>query len=240
MNVEKESKIWSSDELQKNIRRNQNYMQEAAKVGVSIKNDDIKGVYPEMIAAINTFEDGDEVSAGEHLIKARLELTNACHEFKELGYLKRIKLSYYHLKIHGFFTILPSVILMPLFFCLIYFNFEKFPDIIEISSKVSVPLWALWLAGIGSTLQILIGISRDLKEWGIVHTYKRMWYWLLPIISLGFGFVAYLIVICGLWTFGTDIANVKNPDLLPMLICFLAGYATDWFMGKLEKLTKSL
>ena len=107
-------------------------------------------------------------------------------------------------------------------------------NIADHTSQSKVPVWSLLIAGMGSTTQILIGIASDFRNVGIVRKYKRAWYMILPFIGLAFGFVMYLTVNSGLMAINPSSSD--SGRYLLMLLCFMAGYATDWFRIKLVNL----
>jgi hypothetical protein len=123
---------------------------------------------------------------------------------------------------------------------------------------LGVPLWASLIAVAGTSVQILIGVANDYKDDGMITDYKRLWYIVLPFISFVFGFIAFLLTNAGLIsiTFGqissNQSANIStlsglssnlaggssiSPPAIFIIICFLAGYATNWFMELLLKYT---
>jgi hypothetical protein len=120
-----------------------------------------------------------------------------------------------------------------------------------------VPLWAVWAAGLGASAQILVGVVNDYKKDCLITDYKRTWYIVIIFVSLAFGFLAFLLIQAGLITVsqGQFMINPTNATALsspvpnaastlssgtvalPLIVCFLAGYATEWFMGIIGKLT---
>jgi hypothetical protein len=67
---------------------------------------------------------------------------------------------------------------------------------------VSVPLWAALFGGLGACVQILIGLVADIRADGVVSEYKRIWYMILPIVALIFGYLAYVFADLGVLTLG--------------------------------------
>ena len=231
----KKSRIWESEAIKRSIKITEGHTREARRAGV-----DVSKAEQEIEGAIGLFdEQEDEIEAGKKEREARRELDNIVNAQKRkkfpigwpttkyLGCIRRF---------YGIYSFLPSLILMPLFFILLY----RFPNLSFNLGDISIYLWSLWIAGIGSAIQVLVGVSSDLKEKGMVCKYERIWYLLLPIISLGFGFAAYLIIGCGLGTFGGDVTAMEKHSLFPMLICFLVGYSTDWFREKLTSIMETL
>lgn len=60
-----------------------------------------------------------------------------------------------------------------------------------------VPLWAAIIAGLGASIQIMVGTVNDIKKIGVVQEYKRLWYTALPLIATIFGFIAYILTDLG-------------------------------------------
>ena len=128
-----------------------------------------------------------------------------------------------------------------------------------------VPFWAIWVASLGASTQILVGVAMDYKKDGIISDYRRTWYTVIIFVSLAFGFIAFLFLQTGLLTMSqgqfvinptnvtsqtptnltatptpTSVVSASTGSLaLPVLICFLAGYATEWFITLIGKLTSS-
>jgi hypothetical protein len=197
--MQEKSRLWKSEQIKKMIIITQNRILEAEKEAIDINKASDKIRY-----ARGKFENNNEKNALEDLFNARSELTEAIKNSD-----KRKRWEYYS-RIYGIHSLLVPVILMPTFFFLLWYCGDK--PLVTLSN-ISVPFWSLWIAGIGSIAQILIGVATDLKESGVVYKYNRVWYYVLPLISLCFGFAAYLIVICGLWTFGSQISNSVEPSI---------------------------
>lgn len=230
----KKSRIWESEAIKRSIKITEGRAREARRAGVdvSVAEEKIEG-------AIRLFdEQEDEIEAGKEERKARRELDNIVNAQKREKFPRWFSIKYLGCirRFYGIYSFSPSLILMPVFFILLY----HFPNLSFNLGDIRIYLWSLWIAGIGSAIQVLVGVSSDLKEKGMVCKYERIWYLLLPIISLGFGFAAYLIIGCGLWTFGGDVTAMEKHSLFPMLICFLVGYSTDWFREKLTSIMETL
>lgn len=226
------SKILESVDIKNLIIKAKSQIAIARRAGAK----DIEKAEKEIDDAIKNFESGEEISAMEketiavrYLVDAVINLKRESKWRYYTGYMGNLL---------GFWSFSHTFILLPIFFILFFF-FPTFS--FQASGDVHIPLWSLWIAGIGSTTQVFVGVVSDLKKWGSISKYKQTWYWLVPFISLGFGFAAYLIIICGLWTFGSQIptAAEQHPHL-PMLICFLVGYSSDWFREKISSIMEIL
>jgi hypothetical protein len=130
-----------------------------------------------------------------------------------------------------------------------------------------VPMWAAWAAVLGASVQIFVGVVDDYRDDGIISKYKRLWYLVVLFVSFAFGLLAFLMVQAGFFnisggsivlnqalnqTISTSIPQVGTNQTvtqattqsvtasslaIPFILCFLAGYATDWFMATLGKIT---
>jgi len=104
---------------------------------------------------------------------------------------------------------------------------------------IGVPAWAALVAGIGACVQIFVNVVADIKDDGIVTGDRRDWYTVLPFVSLIFGVIAYMLVQVGALSFSST-ANLNtasgNQTFVLFVFAFLAGYSTDWFMGRLADL----
>ena len=71
----------------------------------------------------------------------------------------------------------------------------------------------------------------------MVVRYKRIWYTTIPLLSMIFGYMAYLLFSSGLIAF-----NVKSDDTVfsTMLVCFLTGFMTNWLINRLSSLSDNM
>jgi hypothetical protein len=77
----------------------------------------------------------------------------------------------------------------------------------------------------------------DLRKEGAVIRYKRVWYTAIPLLSLIFGYMAYLLFSSGLVAFNV---NSQSKIFSSMFVCFLTGFSTNWLIDKLSKISKNL
>ena len=130
-------------------------------------------------------------------------------------------LSYFS-KLYGFYAIAFGIVSTALFDFLLF----SYPN----ESALGVPLWSAFFAGMGSSIQILIGVLRDLLDDGLVTGYRRPWYIVLPFLAAIFGYVAYLLLSSSTFTF--DICSQKGSIAL---ICFAIGFTTNWIVRELSR-----
>ena len=229
MGEREEKEIWTEHDIRVAISRTQNHMQQAKKAGANIQ-----GVHSKISGGLHALDDNNKSLARDNLIEANLNLTDVINT---LGWWKK-NFSYIAM-IYAVPSILYAIFLMMVFICLLWYFQDK--ALITISTPqvtTTVPIWSLLVAGFGSTVQILFGICSDLRGSGVIRIYKRSWFWSLPFISLGLGFAMYLTLQCGLLSLNSTIDT--STKHLPMLLCFIAGYATDWMRVKLSKVMESL
>jgi hypothetical protein len=112
---------------------------------------------------------------------------------------------------------------------------------------LGVPLWAGLFAGVGACIQIIMTLVGDIKEDGVVSEHRQLWFAALPLVALVFGYLAYILIDLGVMTLAgpqsSSTATGGTQSLQSagigskILICFLAGYATDDFIKKLTSTT---
>lgn len=124
-------------------------------------------------------------------------------------------------KYYGIYSIIYGLLSAILFAVFIY-NYGN----IKIQN---LPLWSAFYAGLGSSVLILCGASKELRRNGYITTYKRGWYIPLPAISLIFGLVVYILFNIGLIEKGAD--SVERVSLT-ILICFLTGFVVSWLIDR--------
>jgi hypothetical protein len=127
----------------------------------------------------------------------------------------------YFSKLYGFYAMAFGIVSTALFDILL----SSYPN----ESALGVPLWSVFFAGMGSSIQILIGVLRDILDDGLVTRYRRPWYVVLPLLAAIFGYVAYLLLSSSIFTF--DILSQKGYIAL---ICFAIGFTTNWIVRELS------
>jgi hypothetical protein len=244
-----EDLVWKKEELQKQIRSLEHKIFIAQKQGG--EDEKITDVLVHLKSAIQNIWDKKYTDAEKNVIDVKNEKNKIIHN---LGQFRQIT---YFVSSWGLVPILTAIIAIILSFILmgytvniLYIFSVTIPkDILGI-----VPLWAPLTAVIGASIQILVGVINDYKENSVISQYKRLWYFVLPVVGFVFGFIAFLLIQGGLININlgqVSLDQTKNISELPaslrgelpirptafsIIICFLAGYATDWFMGLLGKL----
>ena len=97
-----------------------------------------------------------------------------------------------------------------------------------------------------------MNLVADIRDDGVVSEHRQLWFAALPLIALVFGYLAYILIDLGITTLAgpqaslntTALAATQPPLSVGMgpkiLICFLAGYATDDFIKKLASTTTKI
>jgi hypothetical protein len=87
-------------------------------------------------------------------------------------------------------------------------------------------------------VQIFVSVVSDIQNQGYSDEYRRMWYWVVPLVGVIFGFLAYLLFAVGQLSLGQSPSTTTSasPLFFPIIWCFLAGYSTDWLKSKLDQL----
>lgn len=236
-----EKLVWTKKELKWQIRSLENQIFAAQK-----QHGDIKEVLVILKSAIQNFSEDKFTDAEKYVIDVKEKLVEIIHSLN--GWMSWRKYAYFA-SVWGLSPIVTAILSMSISFILIH----SLPSGSILG--LGVPLWGPFVAVIGSSVQILIGVVKDYKDDGMISQYKRLWYLVIPFASFAFGFIAILLIQVGLIniTLGqaslNQTVNISNltqiakgeqpiePTAYPIIICFLAGYATDWFIGLLGKLT---
>jgi hypothetical protein len=251
-NRDETKSVWTKDEIEQQIRRIDHELSVAVKQRASETN--AKAVEEQLDSAIDSYSLDKLVTTEETLIEAKgrlIELVNGLNPWRRFAWfvsiwgtapiscgIAGVILSSYFLSRSGTYAIMGVV-----------------------------PIWACLVAVMGASVQILVGVVKDYKTDHMITDYKRLWYFVIIPVSFAFGFVAFLLIQAGLITVsqGTFVINPINETVVstvtnqtasggavtqittsttyglafPMILCFLAGYATDWFMGLLGKITST-
>jgi hypothetical protein len=221
------SVVLSSD-LQGDLQRLNRTLQAAHRSSIEIKNS-----YDFYILAFKEFSKDNTTDAFLYYDRSRYELTNAVNEAKINLRGLRIHSSRtisFFFKLYGLYSVIFGMLATLLFGFLIY----RYSSV----SVLDVPLWASFFAGLGSSAQILTGVVDDLRKEGMVVRYKRIWYISLPLLSLIFGYMAYLLFSSGLVVFNV---NSQSRVFSTMFVCsFMTGFSTNWLIDKLSNLSRNL
>ncbi|MCQ8902763.1 MAG: hypothetical protein NQU42_01505 [Methanothrix sp.] len=217
----------SPEDLGLALRRLRRMLQAAHRSSIDVKNS-----YDFYVLAFKELSKNNYADAFLYYDRAKYELTSAINEAKHNIRGLRIHSSRtvsFFFKLYGLYAVLYGVLSAVLFGALIY----GYSDI----RILGVPLWSSFFAGLGSSAQILTGVVDDLQREGMVVRYKRIWYTTIPLLSMIFGYMAYLLFSSGLIAF-----NVKSDDTVfsTMLVCFLTGFMTNWLINRLSNLSENM
>jgi hypothetical protein len=214
-------------ELKRDLRRLNYMLQAAHRSSINIKN-----AYDFYTLAWKEFNKENLTDAFLYYDRSEYELTSSINDAKlDLGRMKlhSLKTISYFFKLYGLYAVLFGILSALLFSFLIY----RYAEI----SILNVPLWASFFAGLGSSAQILTAAVDDLRRDGMATRYKRVWYMAIPLLSIIFGYMAYLRFNSGLLAFNI---SSESRTFSTMLICFLAGFLTSWMIDRLSQLSRKM
>ncbi|MFB3765877.1 MAG: hypothetical protein ACE14P_11620 [Methanotrichaceae archaeon] len=216
-----------SNTLEKDLERLNRMLQAAHRSSI-----DIKSAYDFYILALKEFDKANLTDAFLYYDRSKYELTSAINDAKlDVRGLRfhSLRTIAYFFKIYGLYALIFGMLAILIFSYLIY----SYANV----TVLSVPLWAPFFAGLGSSAQILSGVIDDLRREKTIVRYKRAWYTAIPLLSLIFGYIAYLIFSSGLLAFNI---NSENKDFSLMFICFLSGFITNWLINRLSHISRNL
>lgn len=225
MELKDNSKVFQQYDLERNLQKLLIRIQAAHRSSIEVKKS-----YDLYTLAFKDLVRGNEIEAFMQYDHSAFELTSALNDAKHNIHGLRIHSSRtisFFFKLYGLYAVLYGVIASIVFASMIYY----YPSF----RILDVPLWSCSFAGLGSSAQILSGVIDDLRRDGLVTRYKRLWYMVLPLLGMIFGYMAYLLFSSGLIAFN---ANSQSSVSSTMLVCFLAGFATNWFISKLSGLSR--
>ncbi len=217
----------SSADLDADLQRLNHMLQAAHRSSIDIKN-----AYDFYTLAWKEFNKENFTDAYLYCDRSKYELTSSINDAKlNLRGLRfhSLRTISYFFKLYGLYAVLFGVITILLFSYLIY----GYADV----SILDVPLWSAFFAGLGASAQILTGVVDDLRREGMVTRYKRIWYMAIPLLSLIFGYMAYLLFNSGLVAFNV---NSQSRTFSTMFLCFFTGFLTSWMINRLSQLSRDL
>ncbi len=193
---------------------------------------DIKSSYDFYILALKEFDKANLTDAYLYYDRSKYELTTAINDAKiDLRGLRfqSLRTISFFFKLYGLYALVFGMLAILLFSYLIHLYAD--------ATILAVPLWAPFFAGLGSSAQILSGVIDDLRREKTVVRYKRVWYVSVPLLSLIFGYIAYLLFSSGIIAFNV---NSENKTFSLMFICFLTGFITNWLINRLSHISRNL
>lgn len=193
---------------------------------------DIKDSYDFYVLALKEFNKENLSDSFLYCDRAKYELTCAINEAKikiKGSRFHSLRTISYFFKLYGLYAIIFAMLAVLFFSLLIY----KYPEV----TVLGVPLWSSFFAGLGASAQILTGVADDLRRYGLASRYKRLWYMAIPLLSMVFGYMAYLVFSSGLIAFND---NSERRAFTIMFICFLTGFLTKWLINRLSRMSRDL
>jgi hypothetical protein len=217
----------SPSDLERDLYRLNHMLEAAHRSSIEIRSS-----YDFYVLAIKELNKGNMSDAFLYYDRCKYELTSAINDSK-LN-IKGLRLHSprtvsYFFKLYGLYAVAFGVA-SAFLFCYLIYNYSN-------ATILEVPLWSSFFAGLGASAQILTGMVDDLRRDGLVTRYKRVWYMAIPLLSMIFGYMAYLLFSSGLIAF-----NVDSPSrtFSTMFICFLAGFLTSWMITRLSELSRDM
>ena len=217
----------SCDEVEADLKKLDHMLHAAHR-----SNIDIKESYDFYVLALKEFNKENLADSYLYYDRARYELTSSINEakFKVKGSkFHSLRTLSYFFKLYGLYAVIFGTLSIFLFSYLIY----RYAEL----SVLEVPLWSAFFAGLGSSAQILTGVADDLRRDGLATRYKRLWYMAIPLLSMVFGYMAYLLFSSGLIAFN---ANSQSRAFSTMFVCFLTGFLTNWLINRLSRMSRDL
>lgn len=217
----------SCAEVEADLKKLDRMLQAAHRSSIDIKNS-----HDFYVLALKEFNKENLADSYIYYDRAKYELTSAINEakFKIKGSsFHSLRTLSYFFKLYGLYAVIFGT-LSTLFFSYLIYRYAEV-------SILEVPLWAAFFAGLGSSAQILTGVADDLRRDGLATRYKRLWYMAIPLLSMIFGYMAYLLFSSGLMAFN---ANSQTRTFSIMFVCFLTGFLTNWLINRLSQISRDL
>jgi hypothetical protein len=221
MNQNGPLQINSIKTLENNIRRLSYNLRAAQNSSI-----DIKDSYDFYTLALKELYKSNEQDAFLYYDRANYELINAINKAKwdinghKINSFRTIS---FYFKICGLYSIIYSILSTIIFAYFIY----SYGNI----RIQNVPLWSAFYSGLGAYSFILGETIKELYSEGIITTSRPGWFITIPILCMVSGYMAYLIFNNGLIVNG---AESLDRVTMTVLICFLAGSISSWYLLKMR------
>ena len=208
-----------AEQLQADLKRLNRMLQAAHRSSI-----DIKESYDFYILALKEFNKENIEESDIYYDRAMYELTSAINaakiKIKGAIFHSPRTLSYF-VNLYGLYAVLFASFAIFFFSFLIY----RYSDV----RLMGVPLWSSFFAGLGSSSQILADVANCLYRYDLASRYRRFWYMALPLLSMIFGYMAYLVFSSSFIALND---NPQGRDFSIIFICFLTGFLTKWLIGR--------
>lgn len=198
----------STSELDEELKLRMKAEERSTKLGSLLEIAESRGIYAVCArdnytkSVDSLYKNKDPIESMKNANEGMLQLTKALNEYKYkfFGIPKWTFLSFVIAK-YGLSSMFYGMMAAIVFGYLLIFNNAN-------NIVMNVPIWAALIAGLGASAQIMVGTVADIKDTGIVHEYKRLWYTSLPFLAAIFGFIAYILTDLGTVT----VAGSGNPS----------------------------
>lgn len=215
------------------IRKMAVVLDEAQKSGVG--EDELDPARARLIQSIDDCDQSRYDEVYKATIQTRADIAEILRKKREVRW--RFQIALYGLRpiAYGMFWLILSGWL------LVSWPASDLQALLHPSTVFGIPYWPMLVASLGASIQILVSVAGDVQGEGYVQDNRQDWYLILPFVSFVFGFLAYILYQTGLISLGvTSTAPAAEAQaLLPVIVCFLSGYATNWFIKQLDKLASS-
>jgi hypothetical protein len=225
--------VWTEDEAKAAIRKFDVIIDMANTAGANIDDAEKK-----LEEAVTAFGSGNLNQAFTSISETKAKLNDSVSDLGLLrSYLKFV------FPIYGAWPLSTAILFFALYALLLWVWRVLYQNILSYVSLghlgFGIPMYAALVAGIGASVQIIVDVTNDVKTNGYVEKYRRMWYMLLPIVAPVFGIIAYILLSLGFLSLsGITAQQLGRQTFSVILVCFLAGYSTEWFMRVLGNLIK--
>jgi len=211
-------KLKTDKNLANNIRRLGHKLENANSSSINIKDS-----YDFYILSLKELNNYNEPEAFIYYDRANYDLINAINNNKWAinGYkLHSARTISYAFKNSGFSSIIYSGLCTIIFAYLTFYYGD-----IKIQNA---PLWSAFYSGLGAYSYILSNTIKKYYREGIVQTNKPGWFITIPILCMISGYMVYLVFNNGIGNGAESLDRVS----MTILICFLAGSITCWYLSK--------
>lgn len=218
-----EAKLKRTQEIESWMKRLESLLDVAKRCSLDV-GDNSTGAIKFYRDAYQNFYKSNLTDAYFNLLDSNNALTDALLKSKLFGIIPSLPYISFFMRIYGLPALTYSVFVSIIFMFLLlkytgasvggYLTMPYLMGLIPPipTELMGIPIWAALFAGLGSSIQIIMGTVADIKENKVVAEYKRVWYVTLPLVALVFGYLAYILVDLGLLILGSAPSG-QTPSL---------------------------
>jgi len=236
--------VWNEDEAKAAIKKYISLIDVANKAGAPTNQMD--ALRTSLKAAVTAFGSGDLNGVFNSILDTQTKLNDTVSELgANSNRLWKPFARYFEFvyPIYGFWPLLTALTFFIVYVSLLWLWQPWYQYTVSVLAPLKhpgfgIPMWSALFAGIGACVQIIVGVTNDVRTDGFVDKYRRIWYYFLPVVGPVFGVIAYILLSLGFLSLsGITAEQLGKQTFSVILVCFLAGYSTEWFMGVLGNLT---